>query len=627
MKWFRGLGSESILVRLGICIGMIVALALLSIAVSAIFGERSSGKAQAINLAGSLRMQAYIVNVRMLEARAGGPLAKQAFAAALTDFDRRIGAPALHADLGMNVGQPARDTLRNIETTWRRDVVPALLAAADGRLAVDIADRQVDMLVASVDALVNGLEQDTETRFRMLRLIEGITLFVILMVIATTIFLMHIQVYLPITDLLRCARAVRDGDFTACAEHTGDDELGQLGQTFNTMVERLSETYEGLEARVAEKTAELGRSNRSLELLYSIARKLSAAEVDGATLGEVLAEVERVIDLPAGAICGCDPDRRQGVPLAELGRGDAGIAVCRRDACVECIGEGGAHMRSACSDTGLRIVSIPLTDGGQHYGMMPLALPAGRELEPWQWQLLEAVGSHVGAALATARRHEERHRLALFEERSVIARELHDSLAQSLSYLKIQVARLQKTFGEEVRVAGATEVLAELKSGLANAYRQLRELLSTFRLRMDGRGLAAALESTTTEFARRTDCAIRLDNRLHGIELTSGEEIHVLQIVREALSNVEHHARASKVLVGMELLTGGRVRVRIDDDGVGLRSGEAPMHHYGLAIMRDRAAGLGGTISVFAREGGGTRVELEFTAKRLAAGEAAGGAA
>lgn len=250
------------------------------------------------------------------------------------------------------------------------------------------------------------------------------------------------------------------------------------------------------------------------------------------------------------------------------------------------------------------------------YGVMPLAVPPGRRLEPWQLKLAEAVGRHIGTALATARRAEERHRVALHEERSVIARELHDSLAQSLSYLKIQVTRLQTLLGRGARSDEVAGIVDELKTGLGNAYRQLRELLTTFRLRIEGRGLVTALEDTVREFSGRSGLEIVLANELTGAELESSEEIHVLQVVREALSNVEHHAQARQARIALAAEAGGRVRVRVDDDGRGIGAPKRRAHHYGLVIMRDRAASLDGALEVRKRPQGGTRVELTFTPLR-----------
>jgi two-component system nitrate/nitrite sensor histidine kinase NarX len=103
----------------------------------------------------------------------------------------------------------------------------------------------------------------------------------------------------------------------------------------------------------------------------------------------------------------------------------------------------------------------------------------------------------------------------------------------------------------------------------------------------------------------------------------------VLQVVREALTNVEHHAHARRADVRLAIEQ-GRIRVTVEDDGVGIKDAEPPTHHYGLAIMRDRAATLGGTLQVARRAEGGTRVVLEFSPRgpfRLASTPATAAAA
>jgi two-component system nitrate/nitrite sensor histidine kinase NarX len=80
--------------------------------------------------------------------------------------------------------------------------------------------------------------------------------------------------------------------------------------------------------------------------------------------------------------------------------------------------------------------------------MLRLSMPDGVRLEDWQRQLVEALSRHMGMALGAARRSEQERLLALQEERSVIARELHDSLAQALSYMKIQVSLLQPVLAD-----------------------------------------------------------------------------------------------------------------------------------------------------------------------------------
>jgi len=621
LKIDRRFFAESLVVRLGIALGAIVALALTATISATVFAELSTGKAAAINLSGSLRMQSYWITVQVLRSGDIGR-APAELQQAVTEFESRLNSPQLMGGVPADAYNPTRRAYDRVSTTWSNVLKPAVaVAVAEGAPARDAFVSRMAAYVLDVDRLVYLLEHDLEQRIQTLRMIQGAALFAIIVVMFVSLYLMHAQVIVPLADLLQCARLVRVGDFTVRARHSGEDELGQLGQSFNYMVADLSRSYATLEARVEEKTEQLARSNVSLEVLYNTTRTLAENPLTQTTLEVVMRDIERVIGLKAGAICAREENDRRGFPIILRIGGTEGTASeqadtwCEQERCNECFGqgqdEGEARVRTVGSGAD-RMVSVPLSEGGKLYGVMLLRLPAGTELEEWKLKLLESIGHHIGAALATAKRSDERRRIALMEERSVIARELHDSLAQSLSYLKIQVTRLKSHLdGNSARVQ-ASEVVEELNVGLNNAYRQLRELLTTFRLRMDGRGLADALRDTVGEFSQRAGIDFRLQDRLLGHELDSSEQIHVLQIVREALTNVEHHAQAQRAEVKLAI-ENGEVRVTVEDDGIGITQAEPPTHHYGLAIMKDRAATLGGTLRISRRPEGGTRVEMNFS--------------
>ena len=201
--------------------------------------------------------------------------------------------------------------------------------------------------------------------------------------------------------------------------------------------------------------------------------------------------------------------------------------------------------------------------------------------------------------------------MALSEERAAIARELHDSLAQSLSFMKIQISRLQSV--KDIQFAGDAlqSIINELREGLDNAYRELRELLTTFRVHMDVRGLNSAIKSAIDEFSQRSNLSISLDNRLVNCRLTVNEEFHILHVLREALSNVVRHANASVVEISLTFQNSGTIMMIVDDDGVGYTATDET-GHYGQSIMQERAERLGGNIAVLRRKQGGTRVRLIF---------------
>jgi two-component system nitrate/nitrite sensor histidine kinase NarX len=260
------------------------------------------------------------------------------------------------------------------------------------------------------------------------------------------------------------------------------------------------------------------------------------------------------------------------------------------------------------------VACFPVEDRDRRFGVLIVDLVTcggeAQALEPWQARLLGTLAGNLGTALQLHERMRQGRRLALHEERGILARELHDSLAQSLTYLKIQAARLAVTLdqGDEPQ---ARAVVGELREGISSAYRQLRELLTTFRLKMDDRGLNSALEATVREFRGRGTTAIMLDNPLPAALLTPNEEIHVLQIVREALSNVIRHADASQAWVRLGL-RGDLVEVEIADDGRGMGGGDGGVRHYGHTIMRERAQTLGGDLEVETRPAQGTCLRLRF---------------
>ena len=209
------------------------------------------------------------------------------------------------------------------------------------------------------------------------------------------------------------------------------------------------------------------------------------------------------------------------------------------------------------------------------------------------------MGRHVGAALAAAERRDEHRRLGVLEERAAIARELHDSLAQSLSYTKIQIARLSANIEREGHSPQSLTVLMELREGVNSAYRELRELLTTFRLGLGEEGFAGALRDTVAEFERRSGVRTALVNELLRVELSANEQVHVLQVVREALTNIEHHAHARHAWVA--LTTRRRPGHRGLDRGRRRRhrrATQSPHGHFGLAIMRDRAQSVGGELGI-----------------------------
>lgn len=624
--------KRSLLLRLGIAMATIFALAVIGMLSSVFIADTSEGFAAAINQAGTLRMQSYRIASSMANGIPGDmPRSGEVTRKLVAEFERRLFSPRIHTVLTKGPSESVTQAYNRVEKRWQWEIHPnlkvylELTSAAFGErgIAQQIAQQRhyylshVDSFVDNIHHFVEALELDAEAQNRQLRLIQLVALMLTLFVALVSIYLTKRTVLNPLKDLLVCARAARRGDFSVRSHHSSEDELGQLGDAFNVMAADLSKLYEGLEARVREKTLNLERSNRSLELLYITAKRFSDSSLSDEVLKSLIHDIEQAMGVRSGTICLGQVGDRQAFRLASTSPVDIERQISGGGDCSRCLGNGETHTFKVDCEGGecVNVFSTAIRDQQQQYGVLLVEFNVEQELEEWQQRLLETVASHIAMAINLSQRVSQNRMLSLLEERSVIARELHDSLAQSLSYLKIQVSRLEKAVSEEQAKDDLLLISGVLRSALNGAYRQLRELLTTFRLRMSEAGLGAALDETVREYRERGGLEIELIDRIANCRFSPNAEIHVIQIIREALSNVIRHANATRALVKIECDMDGIVTILVEDDGVGIGIDEEGdmMQHYGLPIMQERANWLGAELMINEPESGGTRVLLSFS--------------
>jgi len=605
----RPVVRRSIMLLVAVAMLALTLISLAGMSASMLVVESARGSASVINIAGSLRRYTQrVANLIAVDALSGS-FETARVAAAVEDFETQLEHPALLRFVERAPGELFAATYRGVSASWYQSLKPRI-EALDRQSApaaeVELLLSEVDAFVEQLNSLVAVLEHDTEARIHDLRFILGVAIAVTVLVVSIALFMLYRAVLRPLRGLLEAARRIAGGDFGVRVDYTGDDEFGRVGRAFNLMADELAKYYHSLEQRVADKTAELQRSNRSLELLYHAIARLYQSPTAVDAYEATLRDIDRRGCAVHRGRCGVDGGVAHAQPGLLLGEGATDRSARGEEACQACREASHGHGVALHNPALLR---FPLRDREHHYGMLRLALPDGVRLEDWQRQLVEALSRHMGMALGAARRTEQERLLALQEERSVIARELHDSIAQSLSYLKIQVTRLEKNLDKP---ADARAIAGELKHGLNSAYRELRELLTTFRLRIDERGFNVALEETIAEFSEKIGSQVALHNALPAIALSANEEMHVIRIIREALSNIERHAHASEAMVEIAIDDERRVKICIHDNGGGFDPQAIPENHFGTAIMQDRAQILGGDFSVDSAPCQGTRISLSF---------------
>ena len=594
---------DSVLVRLGLAMGILALLSFASIVTSTVIAENISGQASAINVSGSLRMMSFrsLSEVQQPDKRA------QALDT-IEQFERRLHGLDRHVQSKTAGDSPSKQAINVVTLRWTEHIRPIARAAAEGNGDALIQMAQdIPGFVQQIDYVVQLIEEDLEHKVRWLRATQFALLALILLVSLVTSWMLRRQLVQPLAQLLKAAKTVSRGSFSVRVRHVSGDELGQLGRAFNTMVAEIASMYGNLEEKVDEKTRELTRTNESLELLYKVSQKLSASDLTLEQLQGILREVESSLELGHSMICISDNGHLPAHPVVGDLTPDEVSKWCGQQDCGQCFARTSETLSQQAESS--NVVVVPIGEAGGLQGTLPIMLRSRDPLPADTARLIETVGHHVSNALINMRRTEEKHRLAVLEERSVIARELHDSIAQSLSYLRIQVTRLEKCIDQG---CDARTIAEELKDGLSSAYRELRELITTFRLRIDERGFGVALEETIAEFSTKLAFPVELHNTLSGIVLSGNEEMHVIRIIREALSNIERHAGATQAAVNISVDAEHTVCIRISDNGRGFNPAEIPENHFGTSIMRDRAHILEGELSVDTAAGAGTTINLNF---------------
>ena len=372
-------------------------------------------------------------------------------------------------------------------------------------------------------------------------------------------------------------------------------------------------------------------------LLSEIAASLSAEHDLEALLQRFLGNIVELCGASAGAVRVLTDDGTRlrlvgavGLPADVLER-EASVAldcgICgdaARDDSIEEATDVRACARRTLSGyfgrdcTGL--LAVPLCHRGRMLGVYNLFLGPDQRVGSEKLSLLRSIGELLGLALENARLARTSMRATLMNERHLIANEVHDSLAQTLYYMKMRMSLLAKAVTEHDE-AHSLKYVSDVNQALAGAYTSLRELLTHFRSRMDPQGLLYALSATASTYYEKTGVKLEFKNEVPELTLPVEQELQVFHIVNEALANVSRHsgARHARVVLSRD---DGFYDLTVEDDGLGIAvpqafgdaQGQRADAHYGINIMRERARQIGGEVQFETGADRGTRVRLRFPA-------------
>jgi two-component system nitrate/nitrite sensor histidine kinase NarX len=595
-------------------------LAMAAIGVLVWMSLQLEGGAASVNEAGRMRMQAY----RMVLAAGSGDAI--ALPGQLREFERSLRL-LREGDSARPLFVPWDDTVRQrfsaVESDWRqfRERIDVDSRKSAGRTPA--ADATA--FVSHIDELVASIEAHLSRWTSLMHLLQLALMALAVTGAATLLYTGYLFVLEPVAMLNQAIHRIQGGDLGARVECTTSDEFGTLGAGFNSMAGQLQSIYRHLESRVQEKTAQVEEKHERLESLYEVTNLVTRALTLDELAQGFTRSVARIARADGVALRWSDETNLRYLMLASHG-----LPASMLEA-EHCLAPGDCHCGSPAALLGARVVpirtmdvarmghcqragfetvvSVPIRLHERLMGEIDLFFHAQIELSDAERSLLDALAVQLAGAMENLRLNALELEAAVAQERSFLARELHDSIAQSLAFLRIQVQLMRDALalGDAQQVQ---HVLAEIDVGLHESYGDVRELLMHFRTRTNGEDIEPALLTTLRKFEHQSGVKATLEIRGQGMPLAPDLQIQVLHIVQEALSNVRKHARAAHVWLDVQQQPQWRIEVRDDGLGFSTRDDASDESHIGLRIMVERAERLGARLEVLSTPGLGTSVVL-----------------
>jgi two-component system nitrate/nitrite sensor histidine kinase NarX len=624
---FRTASLSTKLIRIGASL-LVVALASISLTLWVTW--QLEGGAAAVNEAGRMRMQTW-----RLASAVQTSLSPASLGSLVSQFDDSLKL--------LRTGDPSRPLFvpwdddvdvkfAEVDRIWTQRRGQWLAAAP---MSATESVMAAEEFVTAIDALVLSIEQQLSRLTAILNLFQFVMMALAIIGAVVMLFTGYMYVINPLAHLRQGLQQVEAGDFSTRIEVEAQDEFGQVAGGFNRMAATLQSLYGGLEAQVEAKTHRIEAQRARLAALYEVSAFLAEANtIDELTQG-FARKVRAVMKADAVAVRWADEANQRYLMLAsdcfpedmleEERSLLAGACACgnlRADARTRVIPilAHEAQPVRGCARAGFQsLVSVPIRLQHRLLGEFDLFFRAPVTLSTEETELLDALASHLASALEGLRAEALEREAAVGEERALLARELHDSIAQSLAFMKIQV-QLLRNAAQRGQPDKLNSILDELDAGVRESINDVRELLVHFRTRTNTENIEQALQETLQKFEHQTGLPARLEVHGDGLPLPADVQVQVLHVVQEALSNARKHAGASHV--SLEVRKGQRWRFAVHDNGAGFNVSQVRGEsHVGLKIMRERAARIGGEVEITSAPGAGSTVTLTLPPHPVAIGQ------
>jgi len=446
----------------------------------------------------------------------------------------------------------------------------------------------------------------------------------------------------PLLRLCNWADLMRGVNLDARVEFKRSSDFTELARDINMLGNMIKNLSRDTEIQLQKHTDHITRESRSLAILYDVASSINLSHDLNELFDKSLQSLCQNLNARAGIIRQFKVKNKKDIAAAVgeinhsfLANVDRFLSIQIADDKADSKSDPepvyrvdrlasetvfGADSYGAGNDDGeLLVLSVLLQYRSDILGAIHLFFrdDGSFDLDSYS-ELLISIGQHLGSAIEKFRLLEEESELLVMQERTRMSHELHDSLAQTIASLRIQIRVIDETFhaGDEKSIWHQME---RIEYTIDQANNQLRELIAHFRMPIPEQGLIPSIETSIRQTQEEMGIPIYFQNEWPQQEFSENVELNVLRIVQECLVNIRKHSQAEVVRVLLSNRNGEFI-VLIEDDGIGFEENAVVSQHgrqLGLNILRDRAREINARLGIESEPDDGTRIHLQFSAEPL----------
>jgi two-component system, NarL family, nitrate/nitrite sensor histidine kinase NarQ len=488
----------------------------------------------------------------------------------LRNIDKQLPVPLLFKSSWFNT-QKINQTNKELSEQWQE-----IYKSINKHNFFD-AELLLHSFSSSLDQLVTEYRVLLTKKMYIIHIVELISFLFVIMIGIALYWYSNKQIVIPIKQLVKNVKLIKEREFNLYFPRSSN-EIGILSQGIEDTSRELHHLISNMQTQVSEKTIALEKANKTIEFLYLISQQLSTVKLTSPILYNALNGLANQAKLKKLSL--------------ELNNGTF------------------INSKNGGTNINEKTRRIPIIINCKPYGFLNYVLEEETEEHH---ALIESFTGLVARALYQDEYSLQEQKILLMEERGIIARELHDSIAQSLSFLKIQCTLLHRQVNSAEHEK-AQKTIDNVEEAISDAYIQLRSLLSTFRLNVTESNFKEAMLTMIKTLQKQTSALISIKQFETHFYTEASQHIHLLQIVREAIINAIKHSQCENIDISCIITDQANVWISVIDDGLGIIDSNEKNNHYGLSIMKQRADELGATLSVNTLSKG-TEVKLIFLYK------------